>query len=156
VIEITAAPKEPHPAAKLADTRMIVQCPPSARAKLSSDDRVLFIERAPHAVLFARCSAIVHHGGAGTTHTTVAAGRHSVIVPHAADQFFWADLPHDRGLAASPLPRPKLRAKALARRIRWTLDHPALRANAERLAAVMQREDGPSATAAAVEQLARE
>lgn len=143
-------------AAKIADTPMIVQCPPTVRAQCPPDDRVLFIERAPHAALFAKCSVIVHHGGAGTTHTTIAAGRPSVIVPHAADQFFWGDLLHDRGLGAKPLPRPKLRAKALAQRVRWALDHPELRANAERVAAIMKSEDGPATTAAAIEQLASE
>lgn len=143
-------------AARRADARMIVQCPPAVRAKVSADDRVLFIERAPHAALFPQCSLIVHHGGAGTTHTTVAAGRPSVVVPHAADQFFWGDMLFDRGLAARPLPRPRLAAKPLAQRIRWALERPELRANAESIAAAMAREDGLSYTSDAIERLARE
>jgi vancomycin aglycone glucosyltransferase len=40
--------------------------------------------------LFPRMAAIVHHGGAGTTHTASRSGAPQVIVPHIADQPRWA------------------------------------------------------------------
>ncbi|BCY08411.1 glycosyltransferase [Actinoplanes sp. L3-i22] len=40
--------------------------------------------------LFPRMAAIVHHGGAGTTHTAARSGTPQVIVPHIADQPRWA------------------------------------------------------------------
>jgi rhamnosyltransferase subunit B len=47
---------------------------------------VLAVDYAPHAALFPRAAAIVHQGGAGTLHQALAAGRPTVVVPHAHDQ----------------------------------------------------------------------
>jgi rhamnosyltransferase subunit B len=47
---------------------------------------VLAVEYAPHAALFPRAAAIVHQGGAGTLHQALAAGRPTLVVPHAHDQ----------------------------------------------------------------------
>src|SRR5271165_450159 len=51
----------------------------------------LIIGDTPHAWLFPRTSLVIHHGGAGTTHSAARAGAASVVVPFAGDQFFWAD-----------------------------------------------------------------
>jgi vancomycin aglycone glucosyltransferase len=40
--------------------------------------------------LFRRVAAVVHHGGAGTTHTVTRAGAPQVVVPQIADQPSWA------------------------------------------------------------------
>ncbi|HIC80237.1 MAG TPA: glycosyltransferase, partial [Kiloniellaceae bacterium] len=47
------------------------------------------LETAPHAWLFPRCSAVVHHGGAGTTHEGLRWGRPSILCPVFGDQPFW-------------------------------------------------------------------
>ena len=49
---------------------------------------VFLIEDVPHDWLFCRVSAVVHHGGAGTTAVAMAAGKPSVVVPFFGDQFF--------------------------------------------------------------------
>jgi rhamnosyltransferase subunit B len=49
-------------------------------------DDALVLEYAPHATLFPRAAAIVHQGGAGTTHQALASGRPTLIVPWAHDQ----------------------------------------------------------------------
>jgi sterol 3beta-glucosyltransferase len=82
-----------------------------------STDAVLHVDRLPHAAVFGRCAVLVHHGGAGTTHTAVAAGIPNVVVPHVADQFWWAALLHRRGVAPPPLRRRELSAERLAQRI---------------------------------------
>jgi len=56
-----------------------------------ADERVLTVDSAPHDTLFPLASAIVHHGGAGTTHAAAASGVPVAVVPTFADQFFWAD-----------------------------------------------------------------
>ena len=45
----------------------------------------------PHDWLFdkERVSAVVHHGGAGTTAIGLAKGRPTVVVPFFGDQAFW-------------------------------------------------------------------
>ena len=70
-----------------------------------------------HHLLFPRCAAVVHHGGAGTTHAAARAGTPSVVVPHWADQFFWADRIAASGAGPTPLRRNRLTADNLAIRI---------------------------------------
>jgi sterol 3beta-glucosyltransferase len=53
----------------------------------------------PHDWLFPRTSVIIHHGGSGTTHSAARAGVPSVVLPFAADQFFWAEQLRQRGIA---------------------------------------------------------
>jgi vancomycin aglycone glucosyltransferase len=40
--------------------------------------------------LFGRVATVVHHGGAGTTTTAARAGAPQLVVPHIADQPYWA------------------------------------------------------------------
>lgn len=46
-----------------------------------SNDQVLFLGDCPHEWLFQHVSAVVHHGGAGTTACGLRYGRPTVIVP---------------------------------------------------------------------------
>lgn len=49
----------------------------------------LFTDDEPHAWLFPRVRAVIHHGGAGTVATAARAGVPQVVLPQAADQFAW-------------------------------------------------------------------
>ncbi|MFP4358096.1 MAG: glycosyltransferase [Puniceicoccaceae bacterium] len=57
--------------------------PPSGRG-------IRIIGPAPHRELFARASVLIHHGGAGTTTSALLAGKPQILIPHFADQDFWA------------------------------------------------------------------
>ncbi|QUQ71024.1 nucleotide disphospho-sugar-binding domain-containing protein [Kutzneria sp. CA-103260] len=52
----------------------------------------------PLGVMLSSCDAAIHHGGAGTTMTTVEAGIPQIVVPQAADQFINADTVQANGL----------------------------------------------------------
>ena len=134
--------------------RGIVQAPASVIAQAPQQENICYIERAPHAQLFPRCSAIVHHGGAGTTQSAVLAGRGSVIVPHAADQFYWGDLLYSLGAAAKPLKRSALAARPLARRLRAVLEDPSITARAAELSAALRAESGAERAAELIERAA--
>lgn len=122
--------------------RAVVQAPPPVLAAAPRADHVHYVARAPHALLFPRCSLVVHHGGAGTTHAALRAGRPSVIVPHIGDQFYWADLLCRRGVAAPPLPAPSLDAPRLEKRLRAVLATPEMTTRAEALGRALAEEDG--------------
>jgi vancomycin aglycone glucosyltransferase len=62
---------------------------------------VLVIGDVSHQQLFPRVAAIVHHGGAGTTHAAARAGRPQVIVPKSYDQFFHAHRVKTLGIGAT-------------------------------------------------------
>jgi len=116
---------------------------------------VLTVGSLPHAWLFPRVSAIVHHGGAGTTAAAVRAGKPAVVVPFHGDQPFWARLAHQRGVATAPLPRRELTAQRLAEAIEHAVGDVALRRTAADLGARVGAEDGVSAAVAVIEAVGR-
>lgn len=49
----------------------------------------ILVDEVDHQALFPRVAAVVHHGGAGTTHTAALAGAPQVVTPMFSDQFYW-------------------------------------------------------------------
>jgi sterol 3beta-glucosyltransferase len=58
---------------------------------------IYLLENVPHDWLFPRVSAVVHHGGAGTTAIGIASGKPTVVVPFFGDQGFWGAMIHRAG-----------------------------------------------------------
>jgi sterol 3beta-glucosyltransferase len=114
-------------------------------------DGVLAIEQAPHDLLLPHVSAVVHHGGAGTTGAAAAAGRPQVICPFVADQPFWGRRMHALGVAAPPIPQRKLTADRLAAALEHVLTDTAVGAAAAELGHQIHDEDGAGAGAAATQ-----
>jgi sterol 3beta-glucosyltransferase len=136
-----------------AGMRGVIQAPADVVAAQTKDDTVCFIDRAPHAQLFPRCSVIVHHGGAGTTQSALLSGRPSVVVPHVADQFFWGERLMKQGVGVKPLPRVKLTAGRLAERLREAVGDCAMREKALAAGAALSGEDGATRAAELIEQV---
>jgi UDP:flavonoid glycosyltransferase YjiC (YdhE family) len=61
-------------------------------------DNVRVVGYLPLGVMLSSCDAAIHHGGAGTTMTTVDAGIPQIVVPQGADQFINADTVTANGL----------------------------------------------------------
>ncbi len=57
-----------------------------AEPKVASRGDIFACAYAPHSTLFPRASAIVHHGGVGTTGQALRAGKPQLVVPHMGDQ----------------------------------------------------------------------
>ncbi len=115
---------------------------------------LLHVGRVPHAKLFPRCAAIVHHAGAGTTQTATLSGVPSVCVPHLADQFYWSRRLYKLGTAVKPLKRKRLTARRLAGRLADVLGSEERRERAQSLAARMSGECGDERAADLIESLA--
>lgn len=78
-------------------------------------DRVMVVNGPlPHAKLFPRVAAVVHHGGSGTTSAALRAGVPQVIVPHFLDQYYFAHRLKALGIAPSAIPVRKLTPSRLA------------------------------------------
>lgn len=92
-----------------------------------SDERALCVPAAPYARVFPRAQVIVHHGGAGTTAEALRAGRPSVILPFANDQFDNAR--RAEGLGVSTTAR---RQVASSRSLQTALERALERADAAR------------------------
>jgi sterol 3beta-glucosyltransferase len=115
-------------------------------------DHIFGLESVPHDWLFPRVSAVVHHGGAGTTHAGLRAGKPTFITAFFADQPAWGRVVGLTGAGPMPIHRRGLDAAKLAHGIVRTLSEPRYREGAERVAQLLAREDGVANAVAAVEQ----
>jgi sterol 3beta-glucosyltransferase len=102
---------------------------------------IFLVESAPHDWLFPQVSAVVHHGGAGSTMAGLRAGKPTVICPFLGDQPFWGSIVQRAGLGPAPLPQRSLSADELARAIRAALA-PDLVRRATTIGERIRAEDG--------------
>jgi sterol 3beta-glucosyltransferase len=107
-------------------------------------ETILRLESVPHDWLFPHLSAVVHHGGAGTTATGLRHGKPTVVVPFFADQPFWGARVHQLGAGPQPIPFTRLSIENLAEAIDKAVTDSTFRQNAENLGEKLQREDGVS------------
>jgi rhamnosyltransferase subunit B len=115
--------------------------------------RVHLTEFAPHALLFARASAVVHQGGAGTLHQALRHGRPMLVVPHSHDQPDNARRVTGLGVARTLYPR-QYRVRAVERELRALLD-PIYTRRAEDVAVSVRAENGPRAAVDEIEHALR-
>jgi len=129
-------------ALQLAGQRGVLATGWSGMTKLDSLPQEIFVlESAPHAWLFPRMAAVVHHGGAGTTAAGLRAGVPSVVIPSGLDQFAWARRLLELGAAPPAVPRKSLTAEGLAAAIRSSL-RPGIVAQARLLGEQIRSENG--------------
>ena len=114
---------------------------------------VLLVERAPHELLFPRASAVVLHGGIGTTGQALRSGRPMLVVPYGHDQPDNAYRVTKLGVARTLYPR-RYHAARVARALAQLLSGD-YRARAESVAAIVRAEGGAAAAAEALERSAR-
>ncbi len=105
-------------------------------------ETILRVDSIPHYWLFPRVSAVVHHGGAGTTATGLLHGKTSVVVPFFADQPFWGARVHQLGAGPRPIPFTKLSIDNLSQAIDQAVNDPSMGKNAQNIAEKLRVEDG--------------
>ena len=109
-----------------------------------ASDRLFAVDAVPHDWLFPQVSAVVHHGGAGTTAAGLRAGRPSVVCPFGLDQPFWGRRVHALGCGPPPIRQSRLTAEKLADAIRTATTDPEMRRAAASVGEAMRQEDGVS------------
>ncbi|RKF61110.1 UDP-glucose,sterol transferase [Erysiphe neolycopersici] len=109
-------------------------------------DNVFLLENVPHDWLFPRVSAVIHHGGAGTTAAGLKYGKPTIIVPFFGDQQFWGNMIEESGAGASPIPYKDLTLEALADGIRKCLSYEA-RESAKKISQSIEAEGDGAASA---------
>ena len=113
---------------------------------------VFVADWSPHSELFARASVIVHPGGAGTLHTSLASGRPMLIVPFAHDQGDNAVRTRRLGIARVLFPGHYSR-EAVATHLVHLLS-PELKVQAEAVGELIRAENGAVRASEALESLA--
>ncbi|TMW59527.1 hypothetical protein Poli38472_004596 [Pythium oligandrum] len=129
-------------AASQANVRVLIQSSWSDMAgDIKVPSNVFFLGNCPHDWLMPRVSAVVHHGGAGTTAAGLLAGKPTFIVPFFGDQPFWGRAVLVAGVGVEPCPIGELTVEKLCAAFVQLMD-PQVRERAIVLAEVMSREDG--------------
>ncbi|WP_019504837.1 glycosyltransferase [Pleurocapsa sp. PCC 7319] len=105
-------------------------------------DSIFKIDSVPHDWLFPRCTALVHHGGAGTTASGLKAGVPTIIVPFFSDQPFWGHRVADLGVGTEPIERKKLTVENLSAAIDLAIAQETLRDRANYLGQEIRSENG--------------
>ncbi len=113
-------------------------------ADFVQSESIMFIEAAPHSWLFPKVSAIVHHGGCGTTAAGLLAGKPNIICPFFGDQPFWGRHVKRLGVGPSPIPQKRLTVERLCNAIDMVMNDSTMRQNAAALGNRLQKENGTS------------
>lgn len=118
----------------------------------ATGDEMLFVARGSldHQSLFPRCAAAVHHGGAGTTTASLAAGTPTLIPSVFLDQPFWGARCRRLGIGET-FPFTKLDARRLVEGLRAVM-RPEVAVRASEVARRMAEEDGVASAVALIEE----
>ncbi|CEL05889.1 hypothetical protein ASPCAL07001 [Aspergillus calidoustus] len=133
-------------AVRLTGTRAIIS---RGWSKLGGEpsDSVYYIDDCPHEWLFQHVSAVVHHGGAGTTACGLRYGCPTAIVPFFGDQPFWGNLIASSGSGSKPIPYREVDVENLAKAFQFCL-RPETKHAAQEIAEKMRYESGVQAAVA--------
>ncbi len=129
-------------AVNLAGCRAIIQSSSERYLANTQIENIYFIGKHPHQKVFEHCAAVVHHGGAGTSHAATRAGCPSIVVPFMDEQLFWAKQLQSLGLAGKPLPAKKVTAMSLAAAIKTVIGSSAMAEKAKQARMQMQQNQG--------------
>ena len=118
----------------------------------AQSESVMLIDAAPHSWLFPRVSAVVHHGGCGTTAAGLLAGKPSIICPFFGDQPFWGRQVARLGVGPAPIRQRRLTVDSLCRAIDTAMNDSTMRQKAAALGGRIREENGTSNAAAFINQ----
>ena len=129
---------------RLAGIRAILATGWGAIGEADVPETICVIRSAPHRTLFKYVSAVVHHGGAGTTATGLRAGLPALICPLTVDQPFWGQRVFSLGCGPKPQPLKRLRAERFAEKLMELTQTQSYGVRAREVASAIAEEDGVS------------
>lgn len=133
-----------YDAAKLAGCRAIIQSRWEHVTNIPEDEKIFRVNSSPYLRVFPKCKAVVHHGGAGTTHTATLCGCPSVIIAHIQDQFLWGWQLKRLGIGGKVLSRQSVTPKRIAKEIRLIAENPKMAERAKKTGEILAAENGVS------------
>jgi rhamnosyltransferase subunit B len=115
-------------------------------------DGIIAVDYAPYQSLFPRASAVVHHGGVGTTSQALLAGVPTLIVPFAFDQLDNAD--HARRMGTSrTIYRNKYTASRATNELKVLLGKERYAQTAQSVRQKLKQENGAATASDLIERL---
>lgn len=112
-------------------------------AHLQKRDNLFRMESViPHSLIFPHCDAIIHHGGAGTTHSAARSGKPQMPVPLLLDQFYWSHRAQELGLGPGMVKIKSVSRKQLERKVVDLMTNASYKEKAHSLGILIRGEDG--------------
>jgi UDP:flavonoid glycosyltransferase YjiC (YdhE family) len=108
----------------------------------SLPEHLFFIDSVPHDWLFPKVVAVIHHGGAGTTHAGLIAGKPTLIIPFVVDQFHWAKIVYRLGCGPKPLPVKRFSKERFQEAVQQLLNTESFRIESKKLSEKIEQENG--------------
>lgn len=100
---------------------------------------IISIAYTPHLKLFPQVDLVIHHGGAGTTHTAAYCGKPQIIIPQMADQYYWAERVKELGVGPDFIEKDNLRIDTLGDRIGQVMANQSFHQKAQALGIKLQQ-----------------
>jgi len=112
-------------------------------AHLQKKDNLFRMESViPHNLILPHCDAIIHHGGAGTTHSAARSGKPQMVVPLLLDQFYWSNRVKELGLGPEGVKIKSVSKKQLERKVIDLVTNPLYKEKANSMGILIRGEDG--------------
>ncbi|CAF3550930.1 unnamed protein product [Rotaria socialis] len=113
-------------------------------SKLSDRENIFYLKQTiSHSWLFPNMSLAIHHGGAGTTHTSLRCGLPALILPFGADQPFNGDRVFINKLGPKPIPIRQVNVRKLTNGIQDLMNNYAMyKNNAQKAGEKIKDENG--------------
>ncbi|WP_368487576.1 glycosyltransferase [Clostridium sp. BJN0013] len=110
-----------------------------------NNDLIKFVTSIPYDWIFPKVYGVIHHGGAGTTHSSLKYGCATMVIPHTADQPLWDNLVSELGAGPKGIAVRKLSRQSLEPKILDLYNNQTYKTNAQSISEKMQLEDFKSA-----------
>jgi UDP:flavonoid glycosyltransferase YjiC (YdhE family) len=129
-------------AVQQAGVRAIIQGWNEPFQSLTIPETVFHTGSIPHDWLLTHSSALVHHGGFGTTSAGLRAGIPSMAIPHIIDQFIWGQKLFELGVGPKPISRSKLTVASLADALEKLKNDKSMKEKSSKLGDIIRSEKG--------------
>lgn len=104
-------------------------------------ENVLFLSDIPYDWIFPRVKAVIHHGGAGTTHLALKYGCPSMIIPHIPDQHLWNNIISKAGAGPKGPPVAKIDDPSFEEKLLELQSNPGYKARASDIGKKLMEEN---------------
>ena len=105
-----------------------------------NSELIYFVSQVPYDWIFPKIYAVIHHGGAGTTHLAIKYGCATMIIPHIIDQFIWDKIISNLGVGPKGIKISRITNKNLEPKILKLLNNRSFKEKSAKIGNQMKKE----------------
>jgi len=106
-----------------------------------NSELICFVSQIPYDWIFPKMYAVIHHGGAGTTHLALKHGCATMIIPHILDQFVWDKIIYDLGVGPKGVKISRITNKNLELKVLELFNNRSFKEKSAKICNQMKKED---------------